>query len=212
VLTGGTQSVAITNTGSIVATGIAGSYGVDLGGPGTVTNDAGAVIYGYTAGLKMGVGQATNLGLIDGYLGAGVGVLLAGSSGGRLVNGSKSQIHAMAEGYKGVMVAETGAAVVNFGTIAGLGGQAFIITSASYAAALTVEAGCSFEGKVSGNAASTLDLGAGSGTISNLGSYNATVSGFVSTPTTFYGFGGLTLLKGASFTLTGAGRSRRRGS
>jgi hypothetical protein len=192
----------LTNEGRIDGAG----YGVVVNGSGVLSNTAGGSIYGYSKGLKIGAAHVTNLGAIESsyFFGPGQdGVILAGATGGLLVNGSASDQSALVEGSNAVLVAETGATVINFGYLHGYH-QAFSVSSASYAATLVVEAGCSFQGKVSGNLASTLDLGAGSGTISNLGGFDETVSGFI-TATTFYGFGDLTLLTGAQFTVTGTG-------
>jgi len=126
-------------------------------------------------------------------------VRLLGASS--LTNGAAGHATALIEGYSGIYTNAANTTVTNFGTIAGLGGVALDFYPSANDT-LVVEAGCAFEGAVLGGEG-TLELGSGTGTISNFGTAALTVSGSMAA-TTFQGFDTVIVSNGAAFTDGGA--------
>ena len=180
------------------------SAGVELTDGGSVANgsirNAAALITGYEGVKLVGAASLANFGTVSGI--GGYGVFLDGA-GESVVNGSAGHTRAVITGYQGVQVYSGAVTVNNFGTIGGYGGTALsIYTGGGGSVFLEVEAASAFEGAVLGNAASTLDVASGTGTLSSLSGTAVTVSGSMAT-TTFSGFGTVEVGAGASFTLTG---------
>jgi hypothetical protein len=174
-----------------------GGYGVVMLAGGKVTN---------TGTIKGGAGGAGGTAGIHGTPGSGdfQGVGVSMLAGGSLTNGSRTDKSANIDGSYGVLARGLGhATVTNFGTIGGeASGWAVQFRSASDV--LVVEAGCAFNGGVTG-ALGTLDLADGTGSFTGLTSAgNVTVSGSMAT-TTFQNFGTVEIGASAHFTLTGAG-------
>ena len=191
----------IRNSGTLLATSYGFAAMLDAGGTlanGSLNNSH-ALIQG-SSGIYISGASATNLGVISAVGDYGVGASLA--SGASLVNGAAGHASAMIEGVLGVYGAPSspGMTVTNFGTIAGTGGTALLFASVSDE--LVVEAGCAFQGAVSGGGGS-LDLASGAGTLSGLAGGNVTVSGSMAT-TTFSNFDAVIVGAGASFVDTGA--------
>ena len=115
----------------------------------------------------------------------------------------RPQAHRALVGERGVYTAYAAdnATVTNFGTIEGGGGVAVQFYPGSNGT-LVVETGCVFVGAVLGGGG-TLDLGSGTGTISNFGTTALTVSGSMAA-TTFQGFDTVVVSSGAAFTDKGA--------
>jgi len=185
---------------------ISGGYhsaGAQLPAGGSLTNgslkDATALVSGYDGVKLVGAGSLANFGTVAGI--GGYGVFLDGA-GESVTNGSAGHGRATLSGYVGLQVNYGAAAVDNFGTISGYGGTALAVYPGVASAFLKVEAGCAFVGAVAGNAASTLDLASGTGTLSALTGTAVTVSGSIAT-TTFGNFGTVEVGAGAVFTLTG---------
>jgi len=194
-------SATVGNSGTIQGDD---SEGVALLGGGSLTNgslnNAGARISGVTGVAASGASVAnfgTIIGLSDG---AGYGVRLFGPSS--LTNGAAGHATALIEGYTGVYTNAANTTVTNFGTIAGVAGGVAVDFYPSASDTLVVEAGCAFEGAVLGGGG-TLDLGSGTGTISNFGTAALTVSGSMAV-TTFQGFNTAVVGSGATFTDKGA--------
>jgi hypothetical protein len=188
----------VVNLASIVGSGGAASFGVQMYSGGTLINggagDRYAVISAYS-GLELNDATGVNSGTIEstGAFG-GVGVLLNGSAT-RFTNEAGASV----TGYQGVEDF-AGGALINFGTIRGANGTAVAFSSS--AADLIVEPGSTFIGSVVGGGG-VLDLGAGVGTLSGvLATGTVTVSGSMAT-TTFQAFNTVRIDAGASFTLNG---------
>ena len=177
--------------------------GVNLVDGGTLFNgsagDTTALVEGYD-GLRMdSTASASNLGTIRGTGDLGAQVL----SGSALTNGSSAYPHATVEGYLGVTLASS-SQLTNFGTIDGYGGTAVSLDSTS---TLVAEAGAVFEGAVLGGGG-TLELAAGSGTLTLLAGDSLSVTGPAPT-TTFSNFGTVQLDAGPGFTVLSGGTDRR---
>jgi hypothetical protein len=193
-------SATVGNSGTILGDD---SAGVDLVDSGSLTNgslnNAGAQISG-VVGVTVNDASVANFGAITGLSdAAGYGVRLFGVSS--LTNGTTGHATALIEGYTGLYANAANDTVTNFGTIAGLGGVALDFYPSANDT-LVVEAGCAFEGAVLGGGG-TLDLGSGTGTISNFGTAALTVSGSMAA-TTFQGFDTMVVSSGATFTDGGA--------
>lgn len=211
---------------------ISGRDGVDIAS-GVVTNgsplDNEALISGSYYGVLFGDGKLVNHGTILGQSDHGVQCL----GRGVVANGSPGDPNALIEGTTGVYFANrlAGAGsdrLVNYGTIEGTGGvgQAGVSVEAGAVATVTnfglisgaggvaldfnssadvliVEAGCSFQGAVTGDGG-TLELASGTGTVAiRPADGRITVSGSMA-PATFKDFGVLRIDAGASFASTGA--------
>jgi len=194
-------SATVGNSGTILGDD---SAGVDLVDSGSLTNgslnNAGARISG-VVGVTVNDASVANFGTITGLSdAAGYGVRLLGGSS--LTNAAAGHATALIEGYTGLYTNAANATVTNLGTIAGLGGGVALDFYPSANDTLVVEAGCAFEGAVFGGEG-TLDLGSGTGTISNFGTAALTVSGSMAA-TTFQGFDTVVVSSGATFTDGGA--------
>jgi len=200
-------SSTVVNSGTIMGTGGAASYGLYTAATatgvtltnGSMTNTA-ALIEGFSGLQLHGKAEVVNFGTI---LATGaahvVGVYMGGS--GSLTNGAAGHQTALIEGVYGVDVrGALAATVTNFGTIKG---GAYSVRLASASDVLIVEAGSTFVGAVQGGGG-TLDLASGSGTLTALGAGNVTVSGSMA-PTTFTNFATLEVGVGASFAVSGNG-------
>jgi hypothetical protein len=119
----GTIDLTLANSGTVDATGsTTGSYGVVLGGSGTITNTAGGLISGFYSGvLANAVGTVVNQGSITEHSSArGAGVVLVGGGGvtnDSVISGVEDGVHIEATGQ-----------VTNSGTISGADGNGVIIT------------------------------------------------------------------------------------
>ena len=121
------ETSSIANFGTILGTGGANTYGVDLG-DGSLANgaaaDTTALVSGYQAGVNAGAYAAVaNFGTIQATGEYGAGVLQDISGGGtlRVVNGSLGGHAALIAGTNGVSILEPGT-VINFGAILCLAG------------------------------------------------------------------------------------------
>ena len=169
------------NYGTVIATG---SYGsaifLDFGG--YARNAAGGTLSG--AVLAKSIGTVVNQGLVQGYV--------ALTSGGEVTNAAGAIINAST---RGVDIAFGQGTLVNAGTIAVTSGDAVYFQS-GYADKLVVEPGAVFDGTISGGNAigssivSTLELGAGVGTLAGFG-------------TSITNFGAIQFDPSANWTLTG---------
>jgi hypothetical protein len=173
----------VTNSGSING---AGYYGVELSltGSGLVTNAAAGHISGGLDGVH-GVGSAMTVNNAGSITGGRYGVYLG--NGGSLSNKVGATISGAGAG---VVIAGGVATVTNAGTMAG-GSYAARFTGGTVS--LVVDPGAVFSGKVDGSGALSslvLAAGAGSGTISGLG-------------TSFEGFASITEKAGASWRVVG---------
>jgi hypothetical protein len=118
------SQATVTNFGTVQGDGLGGNSGVYFGYGGQMANgtakDTNALVTGYSGVVSNGIASIVNFGIIDGVgAAATAGVLL--NSGGALTNGSLLDAQARIEGYAGVRVSATGAAIANFGTIQGDG-------------------------------------------------------------------------------------------
>ncbi len=177
---------AVTNYGTIHGGTLAG---VLLEAGGSVTNGSAAgttaTILGGEIGVYVYAGQTatatvTNFGTIQGTYSEGVAL----GAGGAVTNVAGGLITGFAGVYAGAGFAAT---VTNFGTIRATGVNSVLFRSTLDR--LIIEAGSTLVGVAQGGAG-TLELAAGAGTISNLG-------------TSFTGFGVYTVDAGGSWALTG---------
>jgi fibronectin-binding autotransporter adhesin len=128
----------------------------------------------------------------------GNGVKLYESEGSSLTNGSTHDTSALIEGYRGVLVDEGGATIVNYGTIEGHNGVSVALYGSG--GLVVAEAGSTFIGTINGGGGDMFLAGGGTGTISNLGD-GGTLTGAVDAD--FYRFGLLGIETGGTWTLTG---------
>jgi hypothetical protein len=205
------------------------AVGIDSG---VVTNgsalDTAALISGTYYGVSSVTGKLTNFGTVSAQ--PGIGIKFVGRA--VLVNGSPDDASALIVGGTGIYLANLSASagrdsLVNYGTIEGAGGlgQAGVSVEAGTTATVTnfglisgaggvavdfnssadvliVEAGCAFEGSVTGDGG-TLELASGTGVIGlHPADGRITVSGDIA-PTTFQDFDALRIDAGASFSSSG---------
>ena len=186
-----------------------GTYAIDAGASWTLTGantlaasqtlvvsgsliNSGTITPANATGIELlAGGSLINNGAIKGTGATGVDM----ATGGSVYNAAAGLI----SGVVGVIAnAGSAATVTNFGTIKGTGGTALQFNS--IADRLIAEAGSTWVGAVNGGGG-TLELAAGSGTITGLGGA-ATLSG--AEAMTFSGFGTYAIDSGASWSLTGA--------
>jgi hypothetical protein len=140
-------------------------------------------------------GSVTNLGALT--RASGDGIVL--TSGAAAINGAKTNTTALISDVVGVYAGAAGpATVTNFGTITGTGGTAVQLGSASDR--LIAESGSHFVGAAKGGGG-TLEVGSGTGTLTNLGAGAVSVSGAVALTTS--GFASYQFDTGGSWTLAG---------
>ena len=162
--------------------------GVDLAQGGTIDNKSGAAIIAYAGAVVIGgPGSVSNEGVLQAFGSnvSGIGLYL-GASGIQVVNTGTI------EGNSGIATGAgdtAGNTIVNAGTISGAGPIAVRLGSGDL---LVADPGAMFTGVVDGDGSDTLELAAGTGTLSGLG-------------TQFAGFATVRVDPGANWTLDGAG-------
>lgn len=186
----GTVTSTIANDGFIESTAF---FGVDLLGGGSVANSG--TIRGAQGGVYFGgsAGTVYNSGLIQAFGSGKFSVGVGLDAGGTIVNGATGTISAAIDG----IVAYAGAVtVVNAGRIVAPNAVA-VTLAAGFTNRLVVDSGAYFNGLVDGGntigaaAVSTLELAAGTGTLSGLG-------------TQFTGFSAVDVDPNAAWSLTGS--------
>jgi hypothetical protein len=198
------RTATVRNSGVIMGTGGANSYGALLAAGGALingsTSNAAAQIEGYSGLSTKGPGSVSNFGTILGQGDTG-GAGVYDLSGASVSNGAVGQTGAIIDGYFGVVLGSAGGAVLtNFGTIIGQSGDAVSLQSASDM--LVAEAGSTFIGAIHGGGG-ILNLGSGVGTLTGLLSTYMVVSGSMAA-TTFTNFGTV-IIGSASFSAAGGG-------
>ena len=208
-----TGDATITNGAADVTTARIASYsiGIVANAAATITNFG--TISAIYAGVELrGASAVTNEGLISGgsgFGGFGFGIRAQGSASGTILN------EGTIAGVTGVGVAATNVTVVNGGTITGTGGTA--VTLSGTGNVLKLLPGQVMDGLANGGGGATLELGAGTGALSGLGTQyvdfaalrvdaggNWTLGTTATYAGAVYNDGALVVQAGLALTLSGA--------